>query len=450
MGIPTTWKIGVMKIRLLLLFALAANMAVAATPEYKGPVKAKEFHVRDGIGHVMEKIRTGKPLVIAYLGGSITEMDGWRRLSREWLQKKYPDCRFAEIHAAIGGTGSELGVFRFEHDALRYKPDLLFVEFATNDGWKKPEDIWANFDGIIRQTWRRNPETEIVFVYTITASMMKEYGEGMCPRAASAMEQIADYYGIPSIGFGPRVAAEVKAGRLVMSIGEVETAVPKETPDRDRLINEELKRKGKILFAKDGVHPALPGHEFYLESIKAAWAAMEGRKPVDHAKKLSAPFFDARLEAAKMVPIRKEMLKGHWTKLPPGDPNQKQFERRGGQMWMADTPGDVIRFRFRGTECRIYDLLGPDCGRVWITVDGQRSKCPVDRFDSYCTYYRLMGFPVFRGMDGVHDVEIEVDGVQPSREAILRRYPKEDLTQKKYDGTKLFVCQIELVGDLIN
>ena len=151
-----------------------------------------------------------------------------------------------------------------------------------------------------------------------------------------------------------------------------------------------------------------------------------------------------------MVPIRKEMLKGHWTKLPPGDPNQKQFERRGGQMWMADTPGDVIRFRFRGMECRIYDLLGPDCGRVWITVDGQRSKCPVDRFDSYCTYYRLMGFPVFRGMDGVHDVEIEVDGAQPSREAILRRYPKEDLTQKKYDGTKLFVCQIELVGDLIN
>ena len=74
-------------------------------------------------------------------------MDGWRRLSREWLQKEYPQCTFKEVHAAIGGTGSSLGVFRFNHDALQYKPDLLFVEFATNDGGAQPESIWANRDG---------------------------------------------------------------------------------------------------------------------------------------------------------------------------------------------------------------------------------------------------------------------------------------------------------------
>ena len=434
----------------LLAVALAAASAFAAKPEYKGPVKAEEVNVRDGIGHVMEKIRAGKPVTIAYLGGSITEMDGWRRLSREWLQQKYPQCKFTEVHAAIGGTGSGLGVFRFGHDALQYKPDLLFVEFATNDGGAAPEEIWSNFDGIIRQTWRQDPETDIVFTYTITAPMMKDYGAGMCPRAASAMEQIADYYGIPSIGFGPRVAAEDKAGRLVMSIGEIETAVPKETPGRDRLINEELKRKGQLLFAKDGVHPALPGHGFYLESIKAAWAAMETMKPTDHAKKLVAPFFDTRREAAKMVPIRPEMLKGHWTKLSANDPNQKRFEKRGGQMWMADTPGDRLCFTFKGTECLVYDLLGPDCGRVWVTVDGKRAQHPRVRFDSYCTYYRLAGFPVFKGAEGVHTVEIEVDKDQPSREPIHQRKPKEDLTQKKYDGTKLFVCQIELVGDLVD
>lgn len=434
--------------KVMLMAGALAFANVAFGVAYKGPVKAEEFHVRGGVGHVMEKIRAGKEITIAYLGGSITAMDGWRRLSREWLQKEYPACTFREVHAAIGGTGSSLGVFRLGHDALRHKPDLLFVEFATNDSAAKPEAIWENFDGIIRQTWRQDPETDIVFTYTITASMMKDYGAGRCPQAASAMEQLADYYDIPSIGFGPRVAAEVKAGRLVMSMGEVATAVPKETPDRDKLINEELKRQGKILFAKDGVHPALPGHGFYLESIKAAWAAMKDVKPIDHAQKLAAPFYDARLEAAKMVPIRSEMCKGHWTKLPPEHDNQKRFQNRGGQMWMADRPGDKLTFKFKGSECRIYDLLGPDCGRVWITVDGKR-RGPIDRFDGYCSYYRLAGFFVFRGTEGVHAVEIEVDKDQPNREIIHQRYPKEDVRQPKYDGTKLFVCQVELVGDLV-
>ena len=50
------------------------------------------------------------------------------------------------------------------------------------------------------------------------------------------MEQLADHYGIPSICFGPRVMADVAAGRLVMTIGEFATAVPEETPDRDAAI----------------------------------------------------------------------------------------------------------------------------------------------------------------------------------------------------------------------
>lgn len=413
-------------------------------------IKAEEVRARDGIGHVMAKIRAGKEIRIAYFGGSITEMDGWRRLSREWLQKVYPNARFREIPAAIGGTGSDLGVFRFGHDVLSHKPDLVFVEFATNDRLTEPESIWANFDGIVRQAWRQDPQTDIVFAYTITTAVMKDYVAGLCPRAASAMEQLADYYGIPSVNFGPRVAAEVKSGRLVMSLGEIATAVPKETPNRDRAINEELKRKGKQLFAKDGVHPALPGHGFYHESVKAAWAAMKDLPATDHAAKLGAPFYDSRLEAAKMVPVSSWMLKGHWTKIPEGDPIQKRFGGRGGQMWRADRPGDKISFRFKGSECRIYDLLGPDCGRVLITVDGKRQQMPRDRFDEYCTYYRLGGFPVFSGPHGVHTVEIEVDVTQPDRKLIHKRNPSVDVTASKFDGTKLFVCQLQLVGELVD
>ncbi len=434
--------------------ALLASVVLAETPVYKGPVKAEEVRARNGVGHFMQKIRDGKKeIVVAYLGGSITAMNGWRNMTTDWLRKTYPNVTFKEVHAAIGGTGSGLGVYRLEHDALRHKPDLLFVEFATNDGGAAPASIWRSMEGIVRQTWRKDATTDIVFTYTITSSMMGDYGKGMCPRAASAMEQLADYYGIPSIGFGPRVAAEVKAGRLVMNMkdAEKETAVPVETPARDKVISEKLAKEGKILFAKDGVHPALPGHEFYLKSIIAGFTQMKDSKPVDHLNQLLRPFIADNMMAAKMVPIHPEMLSGSWRKLPDDDPKMKAFSGRMGDIWYAREPGDKLKFKFKGTRCMIYDLLGPDGGQLWVTVDGKRSKRPIPRFDSYCTYHRIATLHVFDGADGVHEVEIEVDKDQPSRQAVAFRLkdPEGELSQPKYKGTKFWAAKIMLIGDLV-
>lgn len=443
----------------MLMAAVAALVlgasGAAAYPVYKGPVKAEEVHARKGVGHFLQKIRDGKKeLVVAYLGGSITAMSGWRNLTTDWLRKTYPGVTFKEVHAAIGGTGSGLGVFRLGHDALQYNPDLLFVEFATNDGGAAPESIWRSMEGIVRQTWRKDATTDIVFTYTITHSMMGDYGKGMCPRAASAMEQLADHYGIPSIGFGPRVAAEVKAGRLVMNMkdAEKETAVPVETPARDKVIAEKLAKEGKILFAKDGVHPALPGHQFYLKSIIAGFEQMKDAKPVDHLMQLLHPFVPDNMSAAKMVAIHPEMLSGSWRKLPDSDSKMKAFSNRMGDIWYAAEPGDKIKFRFKGTRCMLYDLLGPDGGQVWITVDGKRNRRPVPRFDSYCTYHRIATLDVFSGADGVHEVEIQVDKDQPSRQSVAFRLkdPEGELSQAKYQGTKFWPAKIMLIGTLLD
>ena len=160
---------------LVLAAALVAGGLWAEKPVYKGQVKAEEVHARDGVGNFLKKIREGKKeIVVAYLGGSITAMNGWRNLTTEWLQKTYPNVKFKEVHAAIGGTGSNLGVFRLAHDALQYKPDLLFVEFATNDASAQPEAIWRSMEGIVRQTWRKHATTDIIFTYTITHTMMND------------------------------------------------------------------------------------------------------------------------------------------------------------------------------------------------------------------------------------------------------------------------------------
>ena len=429
---------------LTLLFAAASRADVS--------VRAEEYHVRSGIGHVMEKIRTGGAIKVAYFGGSITEMDGWRRLSREWLQSQYPSCTFSEIQAAIGGTGSRMGVYRFAQDVLDKAPDLIFVEFATNDASLAPEAIWRNFDGFIRQAWKRNPLIDIVFVYTITKPMVPDYSKGLCPVAASAMEQLAEYYGIPSICFGPRVAADVAAGTLVMSMGEVETAVPEDTPDRDAAIDAELAKEGKMLFSKDGVHPALPGHaRYYLCSFTNSWPRIASVESVpDHSSAISAPFSESTMESAKMASISPSMLSGDWRRLESNEENGNFNGRFGDKAWFTETPGSKIRFLFRGTECLVYDLMGPACGQIWVVVDGVRRPVPVARFDSYCTYYRTTALEVYSGADGLHEVELVLDENQPSRDSVKASGVTDaELAGPKYNGTRWYAGRIMLAGDIV-
>ena len=133
----------------------------------------------------------------------------------------------------------------------------------------------------MRQTWKKDPSTDIVFTYTITAAMKQDYLAGNCNRAASAMEQLADHYGIPSICFGPRVIDAVKAGTLVMKGSEP--------------------HEGKTLFAQDGVHPGLPGHKFYLASIVNGFTQMKDMPPADHAAAFTA-FFVASGTSATPAP----------------------------------------------------------------------------------------------------------------------------------------------------
>ena len=63
-----------------------------------------ESNARLGMPNLLEKLKAGEPVKIAYLGGSITEQNGWRVLSRKFIQRKFPNAKVEEINAAIDGT----------------------------------------------------------------------------------------------------------------------------------------------------------------------------------------------------------------------------------------------------------------------------------------------------------------------------------------------------------
>jgi len=316
---PSIWALGI----------VCLSLAAQGAPEYR-QIPAQEVRVRGGIGHTMAKINAGHEVTVAYLGGSITAMNGWRNKTTEWLKATYPKASFKEVHAAIGGTGSDLGVFRLGRDVLAHRPDLLFVEFATNDGGTQPEQIWRSMEGIVRQTWRQNPQTDIIFTYTITTAFTNDYCRGMCNRSASAMELLADHYAIPSINFGPRVAALINENKLIMDAKMIETAVPKESADRDRLIRERIAADPRLLFANDGVHPRDEGHDLYKASVIEGLTQMKELPPVDHAAKLAVPFVSDHWEAAKMVPVTRAMLSG---KCGPSCRRMTASRRRLAVVW---------------------------------------------------------------------------------------------------------------------
>ena len=107
---------------------------------------------RSGLPNAFAKLRKGAQVRVAYLGGSITAQDGWRPKTLTWLRQQFPAADVSEINAAIGGTGSDLGVFRLKHDVLDHNPDLLFVEFAVHDSDASPGQIYRSMEGIVRQT----------------------------------------------------------------------------------------------------------------------------------------------------------------------------------------------------------------------------------------------------------------------------------------------------------
>ena len=421
-----------------LLFALGTHaVGVAediAKPQYQA-VKAELTKPREGLGNVLAKLQSGGEVRIAYLGGSITAADGWRVKTRQWFAKQFPKATVKEIHAAIGGTGSDLGVFRLGHDVLEHKPDLMFVEFAVNDGGAQPQRIWQAMEGIVRQTWAADPKTDICFVYTFRTGYEKDLVAGNCPQAASAMELLADHYGISSINVALKIVQLEQAGKLIYQSAEPTAA-------------------GVTRFSQDGVHPLDDGHRIYAEVIAEAIEQMETtNQPVDHGSKLATPFVSDHWQAAKMVPLTDTMLAGTWTKLPADNSLAKRFGNRMGTIWEAKQPGSRLSFKFRGSSARLYDLLAPDGGQVIITVDGQLRPKPVPRFDSYSTYERIATLPIAEGLDAtqVHTAVIELHPEQPDRSPVAFRLkdPTVELKGPKYQGTNIRVSQIMLLGELV-
>jgi len=431
----------------LLFLATSGGLHAQATPTPEPVRSAVECVPRGGLPNVFAKLKAGEPVKIAYLGGSITEQKGWRVLSLKWLREKYPSARIEEINAAIGGTGSDLGVYRLEKDVLRFQPDLLFVEFAVNDGGTPSEKIRKAMEGIVRKTWAADPRCDICFVYTLVTASFPALQEGRLTRAASVMEDVADHYQIPSVHLGIQAAALAKDGKLVPASPDARVEqIAGDALNEATLVP--MDAQGRIIFSKDGVHPYTDtGHVLYTQALIRALTQMEPLgAPAPHP--LIAPQDTGNWEHASFVTINDAatILRGASDSSVSSDPVAARFSNRLSGI-VKLRPGDSLDFRFQGSDAFLYCVRGPDSGMIDLTIDGVSRR--VINFDRYCGYHRLVTIPIGENLpDRPHNVTVKVLDDPIAKGEILAGKGLEDwkANPAAFTGSDWYVGAILVLG----
>ena len=390
-----------------MLAGAAARAGAAGGERVPAAQVPAEVQLRQGISNFHAKATAGGPVRVAYLGGSITAADGWRVGTREFLRRTYPKAQVAEIFAAVSGTPSTLGVARLQRDVLDHRPDLLFVEFAVNDGRVEPARIERALEGIVRKTWAQLPRCDIVFVYTISKRMLPDYSAGRLNRSAAAMERVAEYYGVPAIAFGFEVSRRVSSGAWVFQA--------------DQKLGEK-DRQGRMIFSHDGVHPLAAGHALYTDVVVRHWPALVSMPTPDAARSLGAALNIDHWGGAGLVTLAELELTGDWQELSPD--NDRGVSHAGSiapRTWRSTKAGNGVEVIVHGAVIGAvgYKNEKSSVFRVYVDdlppVEGSFRDRPLG------PHYRLKSWVDPRTHNpGTHRVRIEqLSGDEQGRELLL-------------------------------
>ncbi|MGN0651104.1 MAG: SGNH/GDSL hydrolase family protein [Oscillospiraceae bacterium] len=161
------------------------------------------------MANALNRAKNGENLTVAYIGGSITEgynagtNDNFAKIATEWLDGQFPDSQISAVNAGISGTPSILGNVRLERDVLAFDPDIVFVEFAVNDG--NAQVYKDSYESLVRTLLSQEKEIAVVLLFTVIKS-----GHTCQPH----MSQVGELYGLPMISLPDSLGVELAEGRM--------------------------------------------------------------------------------------------------------------------------------------------------------------------------------------------------------------------------------------------
>ena len=339
---------------------------------------------------------------VAFLGGSITEMNGFRPRVMAQLRAQYPDVAFTEIAAGLSSTCSDVAAFRFAEDVLAHGvPDLLIVDAAVNDdqdGHFTRARCIRGMEGVIRQARQANPAMQVVVALFVNHGQFDALARGETPLPYAAHRAVAEHYGAGVADVGSALAAAAKAGTFGWE------------KYRD-------------------CHPSPEGCDFAADVVMKSVAAVFDPRAKPVAQTLPAPMDAGSYGTAACVPfnaVKRDagwfVSKPDWSKVPG---SKRGYFARGEALWSV-TPGAVCEVAFTGTALAAVLTAGPDAGVLEVSLDDGSWT----RQELYMPYSKGLNYPYARILaddlaNGPHVAKLRVaatarDGVTCSAVRIHR------------------------------
>lgn len=359
----------------LALRALGVCLAVlAGDVDTSVPADCPNIEVRGNLDHCRSVFEQTKKGHVAFIGGSITEMNGYRPMVVESLRRRCPDTTFTITDAGISSTTSTTGAFRLQDHVLSQGPvDLLFLEFAVNDdqdGHHSRVECIRGMEGIVRHLRKHNPNADIVVSYFVNEGMLETFRSGRDPLSSSSHDEVLKHYAISGIELNREVSQRIDSGKLTW------------------------KQFG-------GVHPGPDGNRICANMIDRlldkAWSGATAAAAKPHP--LPAPLDANSYDNGRWIAPDAARIGSGW-KVETPDWSKLKGECRGRfkteKLICAAEPGATLTLPFAGRAIGAYLLAGPDAGTVEVSVDGGASK----RFDLYHPYSGGLHYPYTRVFDG--------------------------------------------------
>ena len=350
----------------------------------------KNVYFRGSLDNSRIQFTNNKKGHVAFIGGSITEMNGYRPMMTGILQNRFPKTEFTFTAAGISSTCSTTGAFRLKNDVLSKGPvDLFFIEFAVNDdqdaGHTRRECV-QGLEGIIRQTRKYNPNADIVVTLFVNPGMLETIQSGTMPLSMDAHKTVAKHYGISTIHLGHEVADRIDDGSLTWKV-------------------------------YGGTHPKPAGNRIcanlLVQLFTSAWKQplSEKNKQQPHPMPQS-PLDEKHYGNGLFVSLDNLSLKPGWEiKIPQWKQIPGGFRGRfaGTDLICSTRSGSELSLKFSGTAVGAYLLAGPDAGIVEVFIDGDKPRS-IDlfhRFSSGLHYPRTVMFATDL-TDGPHQLTLRI------------------------------------------
>ena len=334
-------------------------------PTYK---KYLHYNCRGSLRNSLHKFEKERRARVAFLGGSITEMDGWRNMVEKQLQQRFPSTQFEWVEAGIGSTGTTPGAFRLQHDVLsKGKIDLLFVEAAVNDdtnGFSALEQV-RGMEGEVRHALESNPEMDIVMLHFIYDPFLPMVARRQMPDVILNHERVANHYLIPSVNLCQEIGERIQDGEFTW---------------------DEF----------GGTHPKPFGHKFYAAAIghlfDAMWKGVSPEGAMTAHDIPAQPLDTYSYYNGDFIDLQEAKLNKGWKYIPSWRADNKYEKRKGFvdvPMLEATRPGDKLTLDFEGKAIGIFCTPGPTAGIIEYSIDG----APFKKLDTFTEWSKYLYIP---------------------------------------------------------